>query len=72
MSQKSEMLNHIAQDKIRQDRVKRVKKTLYDAQNEVNLKKITDEKPFFEEKSIVDTMSGDPIKAAHDQKVSRR
>jgi hypothetical protein len=40
------MQNHIAQDKARQERVKRVKKVLYDVQAETNLKKIIDENPY--------------------------
>lgn len=44
---------------------------MFDATNERNERRIRDESPFQEQKSIVDTMSGDPIKAVFESKELR-
>ena len=69
MSQKVEQQHHRAQDKLRQERVKLAQQALYDLNNEKALK---DLQAFQENLDIVDTMSGDPFKAAFELKERRR
>ena len=45
---------------------------MFDATNQRNERRIRDESPFQEQKSIVDTMSGDPIKAVFESKNLKR